>query len=82
MQKRKFARRWAAEVSLPELVDRLELALTEVPPGARVFKALSIVATRAPHLGRIAATVSVNAANGPQTSESSIRSSVQHVACK
>jgi hypothetical protein len=41
MQKRKFARRWAAEVSLPELVDRLELALTEVPPGACVFKALS-----------------------------------------
>jgi hypothetical protein len=46
MQKRKFARRWAAEVSLPELVDRLELALTEVPPGACVFKALSALSHR------------------------------------
>jgi hypothetical protein len=46
MEKRKLARRWAGEVSLPELVDRLELALTEMPPGASVFKALSVLSYR------------------------------------
>jgi hypothetical protein len=46
MEKRKLARRWAGEVSLPELVDRLELALTEVTPGASVFKALSVLSLR------------------------------------
>jgi hypothetical protein len=41
MQKRKFARERAGEVSLPELLDRLERALTGIPPRTSVFRNLS-----------------------------------------
>jgi hypothetical protein len=41
MQKRKFTRKRAGEVNLPELLDRLELALTEMPARTAVCRALS-----------------------------------------
>ncbi|WP_301773089.1 hypothetical protein [Paraburkholderia sp. SECH2] len=41
MKKRKFARTREGEVSLPELLDRLELALTEVPPRMSDCRVLS-----------------------------------------
>ncbi|MGF6902635.1 hypothetical protein P3T22_003914 [Paraburkholderia sp. GAS348] len=41
MKKRKFARKRAGEVSLPELRGRLELALIEVPARISVCRALS-----------------------------------------
>ncbi|MGF6998779.1 hypothetical protein P3T25_007160 [Paraburkholderia sp. GAS32] len=41
MQKRKFARKSAGEVNLPELLDRLELALTGTPARTSVCRALS-----------------------------------------
>ena len=41
MKKRKFARTREDEVSLPELLDRLELALTEVPPRMSDCRVLS-----------------------------------------
>jgi hypothetical protein len=41
MQKRKLARKRAKEVNLPELLDRLELALTRTPPRTSVCRALS-----------------------------------------
>jgi hypothetical protein len=41
MQQRKRARKLAAEVGLVELLDRLELALTEIPARTSICKALS-----------------------------------------
>jgi hypothetical protein len=41
MQKRKLARKRAGEVSLPELLDRLELALTAIPARTSLSRALS-----------------------------------------
>lgn len=41
MQKRKYARKSAGTVSLPELLDRLELALTGTPARVSVCRALS-----------------------------------------
>ena len=41
MQKRKFAGKRAGEVSLPELLDQLELALTGTPARTSVCRALS-----------------------------------------
>jgi hypothetical protein len=41
MQKRKFAQKRADDVSLPELLDRLELALTGAPARLSVCQALS-----------------------------------------
>ena len=41
MQKRKFAGKRAGEVSLPELLDQLELALTGTPARKSVCRALS-----------------------------------------
>lgn len=41
MQQRKFARKRAGEVSLPELLDRLELALSAMPARTSVCGALS-----------------------------------------
>jgi hypothetical protein len=41
MQKRKFSRTSAGEASLPELLDRLELALTGIPPRTSLCRALS-----------------------------------------
>jgi hypothetical protein len=41
MQNRKLARKWAGEASLPELLDRLELALTGMPARTSVCSALS-----------------------------------------
>jgi len=41
MKKRKFARKGAGEVSLPELLDRLERTLTEMPARISVCRALS-----------------------------------------
>jgi hypothetical protein len=41
MQKRKFARKKAGEVNLPELLDQLELALVGTPARTYVCRALS-----------------------------------------
>ncbi|NPT62486.1 hypothetical protein [Paraburkholderia elongata] len=41
MRKRKLARKRAGEVNLPELLDRLELALTGTPVRMSVCRALS-----------------------------------------
>jgi hypothetical protein len=41
MQNRKLARKRAGEVSLPELLDRLELTLTGMPARTSVRRALS-----------------------------------------
>jgi hypothetical protein len=41
MQKREFVRKRAGEVNLPDLLDRLELALTGTPARASVCRALS-----------------------------------------
>lgn len=41
MQKRKFARKRAGEVNLPELLNLLELALTGTPARTSVCRALS-----------------------------------------
>ncbi len=41
MQKRKFARKSAGEVNLPELLDRFELALTGTPARTSLCRALS-----------------------------------------
>jgi hypothetical protein len=41
MQKRKFARKRVGEVSLPDLLDQLELALTGTPARTSVCRALS-----------------------------------------
>jgi hypothetical protein len=41
MEKRKLARKRAGEVSLPELLDRLELVLTGMPPRTSLCRALS-----------------------------------------
>lgn len=50
MQKRQYARKRAGEVSLPELLDRLEMALTATPDRMSVCKALS---DRDKHLGSV-----------------------------
>jgi hypothetical protein len=46
MQKRKVTRSRAGEVNLPELLDHLEQALTEIPPRTSVFRALSVLNRR------------------------------------
>jgi hypothetical protein len=46
MQKRKFPLEKGWEVNLPELLDRLELTLTGIPPRTAVFRALLVLSRR------------------------------------
>ena len=66
MQKRKFARKRAAEASLPELLDRLELALAGAPVRMAVCRALS-------DLNRRLSSASGKAAARPSLSKSARR---------
>jgi hypothetical protein len=55
VQKRKLARKRAGEASLPEVLDRLELALIGMPDRAQVCKALSEVNRRLGSVSKISA---------------------------
>lgn len=56
MQNRKMARMRAGEASLPELLDRLELALTEISACTAVCRALTDLSRRLDFVSAKAAT--------------------------